>query len=1064
MPVSAHDRAVKGVTVVVQRTSADDAALWGLLDALVPQARWCAQVLCSGEIGGGGDHPLSSEYGVPVRPLPAGSGTVVDLAIGELNRPDGWLWLLSDASKPRADALPQLRAAVHGSSRVGIVGPKLLAIKDPRAVVGVGHRITVWGRSLDSMDVGAWDQGQFDDRRDVIGVPLDGMLIRGDVLSEVGGVEPAFDGSAAGLDVCWRAHLLGYRVLVAPRAVVAEHPPAAEGTAGDRDRALVALARASLWRLPGRSAAMFLSSVLSLLVFMVLRRPRSARRAWAELSAVAWPVRAYRARWRFRGSAAVSEGDLRGLFESESDRRAAARGAHDDGTYHAAAATPTEPQDRSIGAIEAGPVSEEAYSLADDERSQTRRWWSWPLAAAVLLVVAATAVRWRDLGAGLAPTGWGVTGSEAGAVEADAEQVYRAWALPFSGAGLGDPGQGPPWLLPFSVLGWVVEHLPAGPDGAHSAAFVTAWVLCASGVLSVLSAYLASRVVTRSRMVGAAVAIGWAAATPLSVAVGAGRVGPVVVHVLAPLMVAGAVRAVSRGSAGTSAALGVGLLTALATWFVPLTLVFALGAGVTVAIAAHGWARLRALPILLLPPALLGPQVLQFVQNPLLVWGGPGATDTATAPVTAWEVLLLHPGGPIPLSLWWIVPAWILAVLGAAWSRPGRRRGAALVLSVVALVAVAGAVVIGRLDLGVLPIGYPDAGLPVRVWSGSLLSLAGAALMLAAGAGATELLRRHQDPVSGGSPGAAAGSVLLTVAAVAALASVVSVAAVPLGTGLRVAEAPLPAVVAERATGAEGVRMLELRVEPASASSSQLSQGQRSASTGYEVSYDLVGREPGPWLRDRTRDLVRVEQRRDSDEGGGSVLRAEGDPVSAVVSELLDTASSTVSDQTPVEEALADLAVEFVVVDAPPGDPLLDQLDGLPSLTRVSSTQGLGLWRVVPEAVGSRVWAETTSGERQTLSLTGGRDTEAEVPADAQVVAISRPGDWAQVAQVRLDGQLLQAEPGFPVRYSLPPGGGALTIELERPYQRWWWVTAGLAVVSLFFALPTIGASRSRTR
>ncbi|MGB3764245.1 MAG: hypothetical protein WA966_13610 [Ornithinimicrobium sp.] len=1056
--MSRQDRAVKGVTVVVHVTSDDEADLWGLLDALVPQARWCAQVLCSGDIGGRREHPLSSEYGVPVRPLPKGRETVVEQAAAELDHADEWLWVLNDASRPRADALQQLRAAVHGSSRVGIVGPKLLALDEPRAVVGVGHRITVWGRSLDSVDVGAWDQGQFDDRRDVIGVPLDGMLIRGDVLTEIGGLEPAFDGPAVGLDVCWRAHLLGYRVLVAPRAVVAE-PTTAEVSAGDRDRALVALARASLWRLPGRSAAMFLSSLLSLLLSLAFRRPRSAHRAWAELSAVAWPLRAYRARWRFRGSAVVSEGDLRGLFASESQRRAAARGAHD---YGPGAATPTEPQGRSIGAIEAGPVSEEAHSLADDEGSQPRRWWSWPLAGALMLVVAATTVRWRDLSAGLAPTGWGVTGSEVGAVESDAEQVYDAWALPYSGAGLGDPDQGPPWLLPFSVLGWVVEHLPAGPDGPHSAAFVTAWVLCASGVLSVLSAYVASRVVTRSRMVGAAVAVGWAAATPLSLAAGAGRVGPVLVHVLAPLMIAGAVRAARHGSAGTSAAFGVGLLTALATWFVPLSVVFGLGAGVTVGVAAPGWARLRALPILLLPPALLGPQLLQFVHDPILVLGGPGATDTATAPVTAWEALLLHPGGPIPLSLWWLMPAWILAVLGAAWSWRGRRRGAALVLSAVALLAVAGAVLIGRLDLGALPRGYPDAGLAVRVWSGSLLSLAGAALMLAAGAGATTVLRRRQDPVSRRSPGTAAGSVLLTVSAAAVVASLAIAATVPLGAGLTVAEAPLPPVVAERATGAEAVRMLELTVEPASASPTQIPQAQGSVRAGYEVSYDLVGREPGPWLRDRTRDLVRAQGRRHPEERGGSVGQAEGGPVPAVVSELLDTAASPVTDQAPLEEALADLAVEFVVVDAPAGDPLLDQLDGLPSLARVSSTQGLGLWRVVPDAVGSRVWAETRSGERESLSLAKGRPTE--VPVDAQFVAISRPGDWAQVAQVRMDGQLLEAEPGFPVRYAVPPGGGSLTIEVERPDQRWWWVTAGLAALSLFFALPAIGASRSRTR
>ncbi len=1060
--MSVQDRAVKGVTVVV-RSASDDDTLWGLLDALVPQARWCERVLCSGEIGGQGEHPLTAEHGVPVVHLPSGSDTAIRQAVAELEQPDEWLWLLSDSSRPRADALPQLRSAVHGSSRVGVVGPKLVELEEPRAVVGVGHRLTRWGRSLDDLDRGAWDQGQFDDRRDVIGVPLNGMLIRGDVFTEIGGLEPAFDGPAAGLDVCWRAHLLGHRVLVAPRAVLAQGP-ADEGTTGDRDRALVALARASVWRLPFRCAAMLLTSVISLLVLLVLRRPRSARRSWAELSAIAWPLRAYRARWRFRGSAVVSEGDLRGLFESEAARRAAGRGAHDHLSDAPSARSSAESRDRSIGAIEAGPVSEEAHSLADDERSGTRRWWSWPLATAVLLVLASTVAQWRHLGAALMPSGWGVTGSEVGPVEADAQQMYAAWALPFSGAGLGDPQQGPPWLLPFSVLGWVVAHLPAGPEGAHSAGVATAWVLCISGVLSVLSAYAASRVVTRSRMVAAALGIGWAAAAPLSVAVGAGRVGPALVHVLAPLMVAGAVRATRRGSGGTSAAFGVGLLTALAVWFVPLSIVFALVAGVAVAVSAQGWGRLRALPILVLPPALLGPQILQFAQDPILVWGGPGGTDTASTPVTAWEALLLHPGGPISLSLWWLVPAWLLAVLGAARSQRGQRRGAALALTALALAAVAGAVLIGRLDLGALPSGYPDAGLTVRMWSGSLLSLGGAALMLAAGAGATDLLRRREDPASRRGPSTAAGSVLLTVAAVAALASLAIAAAVPLGSGLTAARAPLPAVVAERATGADGVRMIKLTPQPRSAAPGQTSKSEQSDPAGYEVSYDLQGREPGPWLRDRTRDLAAAERRREADPGGGTMPPTEEDPVAAVVSDLLDTTVSTVADQAPLEQALADLAVEFIVVDAPPGDPLLGQLDGLPSLTRVSSTEGVGLWRVVPDAVGSRVWAETASGARESLASAQGQPTGVAVPVGTEFVAVSRPSDWAEVAQVRLDGQLLEAEPGFPVRYSVPAGGGSLTIEVERPDQRWWWATATLAILSLFFALPIIGASRSRTR
>ncbi len=329
--MSAQNRAPERITVVVQSESDDD-VLWGILDALIPQAQWCARVLCTGQVFDQGEHPLSVEHGVPVVRVSVGAGSIIDQALSGLEQPAQWVWLLSARSRPGPDALPQMLTAVHGSSRVGIVGPKLLVLDEPRAVLGVGHRITLWGRSLDELDVGAWDQGQFDGRRDVIGVPLNGMLIRGDVLTQLGGIGSAFGASATGVDVCWRAHLLGHRVLVAPQAVVAQPLPG-EMTTGDRDRALVALARGSLWRLPARSAAMLLTSIISLVLFLALRRPRSAGRAWAELSAVAWPIRAYKARWRFRGEAVVAEGDLRGLFESESARRTAVRSAHHGGSY-----------------------------------------------------------------------------------------------------------------------------------------------------------------------------------------------------------------------------------------------------------------------------------------------------------------------------------------------------------------------------------------------------------------------------------------------------------------------------------------------------------------------------------------------------------------------------------------------------------------------------------------------------------------------------------------------------------------------------------------------------------
>src|SRR5690606_29901077 len=115
---------------------------------------------------------------------------------------DHWLWVLHDDSVPEPDALEALVGAVRRSSRVGVVGPKLVRLDDPRLLVGVGHHLTVGGRAADTRQAALVDQGQLDLRQDVLGVPLAGSLVRSDVLADAGGLDSAFGSDGvAGLDV-----------------------------------------------------------------------------------------------------------------------------------------------------------------------------------------------------------------------------------------------------------------------------------------------------------------------------------------------------------------------------------------------------------------------------------------------------------------------------------------------------------------------------------------------------------------------------------------------------------------------------------------------------------------------------------------------------------------------------------------------------------------------------------------------------------------------------------------------------------------------------------------------
>ena len=61
------------------------------------------------------------------------------------------------------------------------------------------------------------------------------MLVRRDVFDALGGFDPAFAPHADDVDLCWRAHLAGHRVVVVPQARVrGALPPRAASARGRR--------------------------------------------------------------------------------------------------------------------------------------------------------------------------------------------------------------------------------------------------------------------------------------------------------------------------------------------------------------------------------------------------------------------------------------------------------------------------------------------------------------------------------------------------------------------------------------------------------------------------------------------------------------------------------------------------------------------------------------------------------------------------------------------------------------------------------------------------------------
>jgi len=124
-------------------------------------------------------------------------------------------------------------------SNAGIIGPKLVDWHDPRRLLQVGVGADKTGALAALNERGELDQEQHDAIRDVFAIPGGCTVVRADLFDALEGFDPEIGGLGDDLDLCWRAHALGARVLIAPVTRVRHREALAErGTVDDRRRQL----------------------------------------------------------------------------------------------------------------------------------------------------------------------------------------------------------------------------------------------------------------------------------------------------------------------------------------------------------------------------------------------------------------------------------------------------------------------------------------------------------------------------------------------------------------------------------------------------------------------------------------------------------------------------------------------------------------------------------------------------------------------------------------------------------------------------------------------------------
>ncbi|WSQ09656.1 glycosyltransferase [Streptomyces sp. NBC_01231] len=919
--------------------------------------------------------------------------------------PVQWLWLLHDDCAPEPDALAQLLRVVDseyelGRDDVAVVGPKLRGWYDRRQLLEVGVTIAHSGRRWTGLDRREQDQGQHDHVRPVLSVSTAGMLIRRDVFEQLGGFDRRLPLMRDDVDLCWRAHAAGYRVLIAPEAVV-RHAEAAsrERRAVDcagrttasphkvdkAGAAYTLLVNTRTAVLPWVLLRLVLGTLLRTVAYLVGKVPGQAvDEIRGLLGTLLRPERILAGRRR-RGRPSVGKEETRPLFPPPGATiRATVEQAAGD-LFGSSDPEATSGAGRHGGGIESGPGGDDADFLEIEQFARLKRVARKPGPVLFLMLLLVSLVACRALLGGGALAGGALLPAAA-----DSGDLWSRYLDAWHTVGAGGTSSAPPYLALVAMISSVLF----GSTGLA----ITILLVC-SVPLAGLTAYFASRPLVESRLLRAWAAVVYAFLPAATGALAGGRLGTAVLAVLLPLIARAGIAASglandsgTRGSwrATWAYALLLTVTTAFTPIIWPITLVLGVGllAVRRAEITAYGLRFLAqfGVPLLVLAPWSLTLLPFGFFREAGLEYGSSAAT--------ALDLLGISPGGPGTVSGLMLIGV-VLAAL-ASLLRTERQFG----------IWTAWAAALVGLLFAVLS--------NASTWAGPATLVYGLALLAAAVLGADGARARVAEQSFGWRQ---------PVAALIAFASAAGPLLVAAGWMIGGADGPLerrdpvqvPAFVAEESGTSDQARTLVLDSDSAA-----------------HVGYMLV-RGSGARLGDA--ELTAAD--------------GENSGLDKVVANLVAGSGADQTDQ------LGKFAVRYVLVHKGAPREVTRVLDATPGLSRLSQQDGSGLWRIDQEV--ARATIVTESGTPRPVAA-GPVDIHTTIPSGADGRVLRLADTAAEGWTATLDGRPLTRTTvdGWAQGFELPASGGKLDVTFDDPFTHtaWLWAQGALALVLVVLALP----------
>ncbi|MBG6217251.1 GT2 family glycosyltransferase [Arthrobacter sp. CAN_A6] len=933
-----------------------------------------------------------------------------------------WLWLLHDDSAPEPTALEELLSAVERAPSVTVAGAKQVGWDDPRKLEDVGLSVSRWAERLTLIDGDELDQGQHDGRSDVFAVSSSGMLVLRSAWDELGGFDPALPDVGDDVDFCWRNRRAGHRVVVVPAAVVrhsgCRSDAAATLRAGRRAEVYLRLKHSVLWTVPFLAAGAVIGGVARLLVGLVTKDPgHGAGQLLASCAGVCKPLDLFRGRRSIARTKTAPRRVVHALRTPRREVRSHRRSVLE--AFPAARALPGNAADQP------GISSRDSHDFSAPGGSR-RPWGGLGAGASFGVLLAASLVGLSGL--------IGAPGLSGGALlplpqsPAELWDSASTWWVPL---GAGFAGHG----TPFSYVLWLLSILGFGNGNAAVAGLVLLAMPLAG-----LAAWFGAGALTRHRGLRMWAALSWGAVPALQVAIGSGRLGALVAHVLLPLVLTAMVRAVGVGSRpftqagatptpGTSgvpswtATGAAGLLLAAVTAAAPSLLVVALLGVIGAQLILRRRARIlwwSVLPSL----ALFVPFAASASGTLRDAVAEPGIPLPFTA-AELWQQLLGFPVAFDPLvqpealeflgpGFWALVPVLVIgappvvlavfALFGSVRGRPGAYAAWALAL----LCLIVSAVYLS------FP-GTAGGTALIPPFSGPLVSGIALFLLAAALVGADGLLARRDADRSSGTPAPAVRALVLAVSVVLAAGPLTSLGLWILPQSAQVAGTAAVALTPSDAPDSATSSDTAARADEASGDSPGESTDFGTAVLVHPVAERILpataaDRGTGP---DRTRTLVLTIDGSNGEgvaamlmRGGGTTLDTMS-PLNSPAGLSGDGAAPQFRPDDAADDALRGAVA--MLVGGTGADPraelrrfgvghvvlqqsdtaaelLAEQLDAAPGLTAVGKTPSGWLWRVTPSILPNGTEDSGGQTARARIVDAEGR-TEALVPSGTIRVA-----------------------------------------------------------------------------